>query len=138
MKDEVRENDIVEVTLTTGGTATARVRWVNEKRQAGITYIAPDVYKGSASVVSVDELEVIQRDIGEKLKYASNDELKTAIKRLRGMRLPKQQAIRKASTKRRSVRSKLDALFEEGGDALDTLIKKAVQEIKDEKEGDDK
>ena len=136
MKDEIRENDIVEVTLTTGGTATARVRWVNEKKQAGITYIAPDVYKGSASVVSVDELEVIQRDIGEELKYASLEELKAAVKRLRGMRLPKKPATRRAYTRKKSVRSKLDALFEGGGDALDSLIKRAVQEIKDEKEGD--
>jgi hypothetical protein len=135
MKDEVKENTIVEMTTSTGIVCTARVRWVNDKGQAGITYIAPDSHKGAASVVEVEELEVIQRDMGEDLKDVPTKDLVAAITRLRSGRLPKKMSARKPSVRKQSVKSKLDALFAEGGDGLDALITKAVKEIKEEEKG---
>lgn len=138
MKEEIREGDVVEVTLPTGNKGTARVRWVNEEGQAGITYIAPDSHKGGATVIGINELEVIQRDMGEVLKYASVDELKDAITRLRGMRMPKKLATRGTSTRTRklSQKSVLETLMEKAGGELDGLIARAIKEIKDEKGGD--
>ena len=131
MKDEVRENDVVEH-ITHGGTkCIARVRWVKDG-QAGVTYNFPDSHKGGASVVSVEDLTVMQRDIGDELKYASTEDLIAAIKRLRGMRLPKKPTTRKAYIRKTSAKSKLDALFAEGGNVLDELIQKAISEIKEE------
>lgn len=134
MKEEIRENDIVTKTNVGGTKCTARVRWVNDKGQVGVTYLAPDNYAGSAQVVDVEELELVERGSGEKLKTASIAELKAAIARLRPMRLPKKRAARKASA-RRTPKTKLDVLFEEGGVALDNLIQKAVTEIREEEEG---
>ena len=133
MENEVKENDIVKRVSPAGTNLVARVRWVNDKGEVGLTYIAPDSHKGSAQVVDVDELEVIQTSLKD-LKYMPTAELIAAIKRLRVMRLPKGAATHKPSTRKRSVKSKLDALFAEGGDALNNLIKKAVKEIRDEKE----
>ena len=137
MSEEVKENDIVKRISPTGTELLARVRWVNEKGEAGVTYVAPESWEGGAQVVDVDELEVVEEAIGEELKHATKAELIAAITRLRSMRLPKKSTTRKASTRKLSVKSKLDTLFAEGGSELDTLIQKAVKEIREEEKGGD-
>ena len=132
MNNEVKENTLVKRISPAGTELVGRVRWVNEKGEAGITYIEPESYKGSAQVVDVEELEVIQNDIEGDLKDVPTKDLISAIKRLRGMRLPKKPATRKAYTKKTSAKSKLDAMFATGGEELDGLIAKAIKEIKEE------
>ena len=135
MSNKVKENDVVKRISPTGTDLLARVRWVNEKGEAGVTYLAPDSWAGSAQVVEVDELEVVKEGIGEELKYSTKAELIAAIGRLRKMRLPKKTATRRASTRKPSVKSKLDMLFAEGGDAFADIIKRTVKEMKEEEEG---
>lgn len=132
MNNEVKENTLVKRISPAGTELTARVRWVNEKGEAGITYITPDSYKGSAQVVDTDELKVIQGDIKEDLKDVSTKDLIAAITRLRGARMPKKLTMRKTSIRKKSAKSKLDKLFEEGGSELDALVQKAVKELKEE------
>ena len=132
MSNEVKENTLVRRISPAGTELTARVRWVNEKGEAVVTYITPDSYKGSAQVVDVDELEVIQGDIKEDLKDVSTKDLIAAITRLRGARMPKKLTIRKASVRKKSNKSKLDKLLAEGGSELDNLVQKAVRELKEE------
>ena len=140
MNNKVKENTLVKRISPAGTELVGRVRWVNEKGEAGITYIEPDSYKGSAQVVDVEELEVIQNDMEGDLKDVPTKDLISAIKRLRGMRAPKKPATRKAYTKKASAKSKLDALLAGGGEELDGLIAKAIKEIKEEggdkKDGD--
>jgi len=130
---EVKENTLVKRISSNGTELTARVRWVNEKGDAGITYLTPEVYAGGGEVVNVDELEVIREDTGVDLKDVPTKDLIAAITRLRGMRLPKKTTERK-TYKRKAAKSKLDTLFETGGSELDALIAKAIQEIKEEGE----
>ena len=132
MDNEVKENTLVRRISPTGTELTARVRWVNEKGEAGVTYITPDSYSGSAQVVDVDELEVIQEDIGEDLKDVSTKDLIAAITRLRGARVPKKPIARKTSVRKKSNKSKLDKLLAEGGAELDALVQKAIRELKEE------
>ena len=132
MKDEVKENDIVEMITSTGVVCTARVRWVNDKGQAGVTYLAPDSHKGAASVVEVEELKVIQKGMGRVLKDVSTKDLIAAITRLRGARVPKKPTARKTSVRKKSNESKLDKLLAEGGAELDALVQKAIRELKEE------
>lgn len=132
MNNEVKENDIIEMTTSTGIVCIARVRWVNDEGQVGVTYIAPDSHKGAASVVEVEELTVLQRDIKEDLKDVPTKDLIAAITRLRSGRLPKKMATRKTSVGKKSAKSRLDKLFEEGGSELDNLIQKAIRELKEE------
>ena len=132
MNNEVKENTLVKRISPAGTVLTARVRWVNEKGEAGVTYITPDSYKGSAQVVDVDELEVLQGDIKEDLKDVSTKDLIAAITRLRGARVPKKPAARKASVRKKSAKTKLDKLLAEGGSELDNLVQKAVRELKEE------
>lgn len=132
MNDEIKENTLVKRMSPAGTELTARVRWVNDKGEAGVTYITPDHWAGSAQVVDMEELEVIQGNMEEDLKDVPTKELIVAITRLRGARLPKKPATRKPSTRKKSVKSKLDTLFAEGGEVLDDLIAKAVKEIKEE------
>ena len=136
----VKENDIVKRMSPAGTDLIARVRWVNEKGEAGVTYISPDSYKGSAQVVDVERLEVIQNNIEGDLKDVPTKDLIAAIKRLRGMRLPKNPTTRSPRARKTSIKSKLDALLAEGGNVLDELIQKAIEEIKEEggdkKDGD--
>ena len=134
MNNEVKENDIVKRISPAGTECIARVRWVNDKGEAGVTYLAPENWEGSAQVVDVEELEVIKEGMGKDLKYVPTEELKAAITRLRSMRLPKRLAAHRPSVGKKSVRSKLDVLFAEGGGALDELITRAVKEIKEEEE----
>jgi hypothetical protein len=132
MNNTVKENTLVKRISPSGTELVARVRWVNEKGEAGVTYLSPDSWKGGAQVVDVSELEVIREDMGEDLKDVPTKDLVAAITRLRGMRLPKRVSARKTSTKRKSVKSKLDILFEAGGSELDSLVARAVKEIKEE------
>ena len=132
MENEVKENTLVKRISPTGTVLTARVRWVNEKGEAGVTYITPDSYKGSAQVVDVDELEVLQGDIKEDLKDVSTKDLIAAITRLRGARVPKKPAARRTSVRKKSNESKLDKLLAEGGSELDNLVQKAIRELKEE------
>ena len=132
---EVKENDIVERISPAGTHCIARVRWVNEKGEAGVTYLSPEHYKGSAQVVDLNELTIMKNNIQEDLKDVPTQELVDAIARLRNMRLPKKTTFR-TSIRKRSTKSKLDALFAEGGDVLNDLIAKAIEEIKIEKGGD--
>lgn len=132
MNNEVKENTLVKRISPTGTVLTARVRWVNEKGEAGVTYITPDSYSGSAQVVDVDELEVIQEDIGGDLKDVSTKDLIAAITRLRGARVPKKPTARKTSVRKKSNESRLDKLFAEGGAELDALVQKAIRELKEE------
>jgi len=132
MNNEVKENTLVSKVSPTGTYCTARVRWVNEKGDAGITFITPESHKGGAEVVSVDELTVIQGDIKEDLKDVPIEDLIAAITRLRGARLPKKLSARKPSTRKKSTKSKLDTLLAEGGSELDALIARAAKEIRDE------
>jgi len=133
---EVKQNDIVKRISPAGTELTARVRWVNEKGEAGVTYISPNSYKGSAQVVDVDELEVIEEGIGD-LSQTSTKDLIAAINRLRGARLPKKLSARKPrARKKKTVKEKLEELFAEGGSELDALIAKAAEEIRNEKGGD--
>ena len=134
MSEEVKENSLVNRISPAGTHCTARVRWVNDKGEAGVTYIAPDSYKGSAQVVDVSELTVIQSDMKEDLKDVPTEDLITAITRLRGARLPKKLAARSPSTRKKSVKSKLSLLLAEGGDALDALLARAAKEKKEEEE----
>ena len=138
MNNKVKENTLVKRISPAGTECVARVRWVNEKGEAGVTYLSPDSFKGSAQVVDIEELEVIQNDIEGDLKDMSTKDLIAAVKRLRGMRLPKKLATRSPHTRKTSVKSKLDALFAEGGNVLDGLIQRAVKEIKEEEGGDKK
>ncbi len=132
MNNEVKENTLVKRISPAGTELIARVRWVNDKGEAGVTYISPDSYKGSAQVVDIEELEVIQNNIEGDLKDVPTKDLIAAIKRLRGMRLPKKPTTRKAYIRKTSAKSKLDTLFAEGGNELDELIQKAIKEIKEE------
>ena len=132
MNNEVKENTLVKRISPAGTVLTARVRWVNEKGEAGVTYITPDSYSGSAQVVDVDELEVIQEDIREDLKDVSTKDLIAAITRLRGMRMPAKLTTRKTSVGKKVRKSKLDKLLEEGGSELDALLAKAAKELKEE------
>ena len=132
MNNEVKENTLVKRISPAGTELIARVRWVNEKGEAGVTYISPDSYKGSAQVVGVEGLEVIQEDKGKDLKDVPTEDLIAAIKRLRGMRLPKNPTTRSLRARKTSAKSKLDALLAEGGNVLDELIQKAIEEIKEE------
>lgn len=131
VSEEVKENDVIKRISPTGTECIARVRWVNEKGEAGVTYLAPEKWEGSAQVVGVEELEVMEEGLGD-LTNTSTEELITAITRLRGMRLPKKLSARKPSTRKKSIKSKLDTLFEEGGSELDSLIQKAIRELKEE------
>lgn len=130
MSNEIKENDIVRRMSPSGTPLIARVRWVNDKGEAGITYLSPEKWEGSAQVVDVEELEVVQNGMGDLTK-TNTKELIAAITRLRGMRLPKKLTARSPSTK-----SKLDVLFKEGGEVLDGLIQRAVKEIKEEEAGE--
>ena len=130
MNNKVKENDIVRRISPAGTDLVARVRWVNEKGEAGVTYIAPDSWKGGAQVVDIEELEVIQEGMGQDLKDVPKEDLIAAIKRLRGIRTPKGASARKTS--KRAIKSKLDVLFEEGGSKLDGLVARAIKEIKEE------
>ena len=132
MNNEVKENTLVKRISPTGTLLTARVRWVNEKGEAGVTYITPDSYKGSAQVVDVDELEVLQGDIKEDLKDVSTKDLIAAITRLRGARVPKKPTARKTFVRKKSNKTKLDKLLAEGGAELDALVQKAIRELKEE------
>lgn len=134
MNNEVKENTLVRRMSPAGTPLIARVRWVNDKGEAGVTYIAPESYKDSAQVVDVDELEVIQENMGKDLKDVPTKDLVAAITRLRGMRLPKKPTARKASVRKQSAKSKLDAVLAEGGEALNELIAKAAKELKEEEE----
>ena len=134
MNNEVKENTLVKRISPAGTELIARVRWVKDG-QAGITYNFPDSYKGSAQVVDVEGLEVIQEDKGKDLKDVPTKDLIAAIKRLRGMRLPKNSTTRSPRARKTSIKSKLDALLAEGGNVLDELIQKAIEEIKEEKGG---
>ena len=139
MNNKVKENTLVKRMSPARTECVARVRWVKDG-QAGITYNFPDSYKGSAQVVDIEELEVIQNNIEGDLKDVPTKDLIAAIKRLRGMRLPKKPTTRKAYIRKTSAKSKLDTLFAEGGNELDELIQKAIKEIKEEggdkKDGD--
>lgn len=132
---QAKENDIVKHINHAGTECIARVRWVNEKGEAGVTFLSPESHKGSAQVVAVEELEVLRGNIQEDLKDVPTEELIAAINRLRNMRLPKKQTTFKTSITKRSTKSKLDALFAEGGETLSNLIAKAIEEIKLEKGG---
>ena len=132
MNNEVKENDLVKRVSPSGTVLTARVRWVNEKGEAGVTYITPEAWQGGAQVVDVKELEVIQGNIKEDLKDVSTKDLIAAITRLRGARVPKKPTARKTSVRKKSNKSKLDKLFAEGGSELDNLVQKAVRELKEE------
>lgn len=139
MNNEIKENAIVERTSPAGTKLLARVRWVNEKGEAGVTYIAPDSYAGSAQVVDVEELTLIDKEMGEALKYTSTEELKKAITRLRGMRMPS-QVTRRTSTRTRKLtrKSELQSIMEKAGGELDGLITRAIKELKEEEGGDKK
>ncbi len=63
MNNKVKENTLVKRISPAGTECVARVRWVNEKGEVGVTYLSPDSFKGSAQVVEIEELEVIQNDI---------------------------------------------------------------------------
>jgi hypothetical protein len=136
MNNEVKENDIVEMTTSTGIVCTARVRWVNDEGQAGVTYIAPDSHKGGASVVEVGELKVLHGNIKEDLKDVPTKDLIAAITRLRSGRLPKKLSIRRTSTRKKSTKTKLDKLLEDNDNVLDEFIAKAVKELKEEEGGE--
>jgi len=129
---EVKENDIVKRISPTGTDLVARVRWVNEKGEAGVTYISPEAWKGSAQVVDLDELEVVKEGIGD-LQNTSTKDLIAAINRLRGARLPKKLSPRKPyKRKKKTKEDKLNELFAEGGSELDALIARAAKEIREE------
>ena len=132
MNNQVKENTLVRRISPTGTDLVARVRWVYDKGEAGVTYLAPDSWKDSAQVVDIKELEVIQEDMGKDLQYVPTKDLIAAITRLRGMRLPKKPTTRKASVRKQSTKSKLDALLAEGGSELDELLARAKKEIKEE------
>lgn len=132
MNKEVKENDLVKRISPTGTVLTARVRWVNEKGEAGVTYITPEAWQGGAQVVNVKELEVIQGNIKEDLSDVPTKDLITAITRLRGMRMPAKLTTRKTSVGKKARKSKLDKLLEEGGAELDNLVQKAIRELKEE------
>ena len=134
MNNEVKENAIVERMSPAGTKLLARVRWVNEKGEAGVTYITPDSYAGSAQVVDVEELTLIDEEMGEVLKYTSTEELKKAITRLRGMRMPAKLATRGTSTRAKKLtrKSELQSIMEKAGGELDGLIARAIKEIKEE------
>ena len=134
MDNKIKENTFVSRISPTGTHCTARVRWVNEKGEAGITYITPDSYAGTAQVVDVDELTALQNDIIEDLKDVPKEDLIAAITRLRGARLPKKLAARRPSTRKKSVKSKLSLVLAEGGDALDALLIRAAKEKREEEE----
>lgn len=134
MNNEIKENDVVKRISPSGTHLVARVRWVNDKGEAGITYLSPEKWEGNAQVVDIEELEVVQNGMGD-LTNTSTKELIDAITRLRGARLPKKLAARGTSTRKKAVKTKLDVLFEEGGAALDDLIQKAVKEIRKEEGG---
>ena len=136
MTNEIKENDVVKRISPAGTDLLARVRWVNEKGEAGVTYLAPNSYEGSAQVVDVDELEVIKEGMGKELKYVPTEELKAAITRLRGMRAPKQLAARKPRVRKLTRKSELQQIMEKAGDGLDGLIARAVKEIREEEKGD--
>lgn len=131
--NNIRENDLVEITAGMGTVCTARVRWVNEEGQAGITYFSPESHKGGASVVMVSELTLLQRGIGEQLKGVSDKALIAAITRLRGMRLPKKMSsTRRTLSTKEPRKTKLDTILSDGGSLLDDLLRK----IKEEEGGD--
>ena len=134
MNNKVKENDVVKRMSPAGTELVARVRWVNDKGEAGITYLSPEKWEGTAQVIDVDELKVVKEGMGD-LTHTSTKELIAAITRLRGMRLPKRPTARKPSARKKSAKSKLDALFAEGGEVLDELIARAAKEIREE-EGD--
>lgn len=132
MNNEIKENTLVRRFSPSGTELTARVRWVNDKGEAGVTYITPEAWQGSAQVVSVDELEILQENITGDLKDVSTSNLIKAITRLRGMRMPAKLPTRRASTGKKARKSKLDKLLAEGGSELDGLLQKAVKELKEE------
>lgn len=131
---EIKENDVVKRMSPSGTHLVARVRWVNDKGEAGITYLSPEKWEGTAQVVDIEELEVVQNGMGDLTK-TSTKELIAAITRLRGARLPKKLAVRGTSTRKKAAKSKLDAILAEGGGALDALLAQAAKEIKEEEEG---
>lgn len=131
--NEIKQNDIVRRISPTGEHLVARVRWVNDKEEAGVTYLSPNSWEGSAQVVDTEELEVIKNGMGDLTK-TSTKELIAAITRLRGARLPKKPAARRPSIRKKSTKSKLDAILADGGEALDALLAQAAKEIKEEKE----
>lgn len=130
--EEIKENAIVERMSPAGTKLLARVRWVNEKGEAGVTYIAPDSYQGSAQVVDVEELTLIDEEMGKVLKYTSTEELKKAITRLRDMRMPANLATRSPRAKKLTRKSELQSIMEKAGGELDGLIARAIKEIKEE------
>jgi hypothetical protein len=132
MGNEVKENDLVKRVSPSGTVLTARVRWVNEKGEAGVTYITPEAWQGGAQVVNINELEVIQGNIKEDLSDVPTKDLITAITRLRDMRMPAKLTTRKTSVGKKVRKSKLDKLLEEGGNELDALLAKAAKELKEE------
>ena len=132
MGNEVKENDLVKRVSPSGTVLTARVRWVNEKGEAGVTYITPEAWQGGAQVVNTDELEIIQGNIKEDLSDVPTKDLITAITRLRGMRMPAKLTTRKTSVGKKVRKSKLNKLLEEGGAELDNLVQKAIRELKEE------
>ena len=131
MNNEVKENDIVKRVSPAGTNLVAKVRWVNDEGEAGVTYLTPDNFAGTAQVVDVNELKVVEEGLGD-LTNTSTKELIAAITRLRAMRLPKKPLARGPSVRKKSVKSKLDALFAEGGDAFTDIIRKTVKKIREE------
>ena len=134
MSEEIKENDVVRRLSPAGTHLVARVRWVNDKGEAGITYLSPEKWEGSAQVVDTEELEVVKIGMGDLTK-TSTKELIDAITRLRGARLPKKPSVRGPSTRKKSTRSKLNDLLAEGGSQLDALLERAAKELKEEREG---
>ena len=132
----VKKNDIVKKISPAGEELTAKVCWVNDEGEVGITYLSPDTYKGAAGIVSVDEVEVIQESPIEDLSQVSTSELIEAINRLREARLPKRMSTRtpraKKSRKKKTMEEKVQDILKEDENKLDALIERAIREIKAE------
>ncbi len=133
----MKKGDIVKFKVgISEDTQEGKVNWV-EDGNVGIS-ISNDKH-GAATVLPEEDCEVVVVYKGDTLKDEVSDmeteELKDAIQRLKGMRLPRKTKARARSAVSPDRRQKLTKLLEAiDGDpnALDILIDKA---LKEEKEG---
>ena len=135
----MKRGDIIKYEPSRGNSFTAKVNWV-EDGNAGLTLIGPDAKGSEAVVLPVDDCTIVTEFKGDENKTGmsklTDEELKTSIERLKGMRFPRKMAtrVRKPSSGKKTELTKTMEALEKMGISnevdLNALIERALKEDK--------
>jgi hypothetical protein len=135
----MKKGDIIKYEPSPGNSYTAKVNWADEEN-VGVTIIGPEASGSEAAVLPIGECELVMEYKGNGKKDVrgsmSDDELREAIEKLKGMRFPRVVRARKKTVKapgKRQTVSRAMALMDNMGVGdINALIQKALKEDKKE------